>query len=277
MNDNDFLILVDELEGQFGDPDLRVVDCRFSLTDSGAGSRMYLDGHIPGAVFADLEKDLSGPIGPTTGRHPLPDAKPFRGTLGKLGIDGACDVVVYDDASGAVAARLWWLLRWMGHERVRLLDGGLAAWQRAGLDVEPGRVEVAGRRFTGTPRDELVIHAEELSQEVLLLDARAESRFRGEQEPIDAVAGHIPGSVNLPFTRNLDGESCWLPREAVTRHMAAALGEDRSRPWAVMCGSGVTACHLVIAGLVAGYSDPRVYVGSWSEWILDPRREIATG
>lgn len=262
---------------------LRVVDCRFDLADPSAGRRQYLAGHIPGAVYADLDVDLAAPADDTTGRHPLPETTTIVDTLSRLGIDTDTDVVVYDAGSGAFAARLWWMLRWLGHDRAAVLDGGLSAWQNAGFPVETGTRSVAEKAFIATERPELVLALDELLENgstadgLNLLDARDAARYRGEVEPIDPVSGHIPGALNLPFTRALHDDGRWKSRDELKRLWSELLGEDTETPSAVMCGSGVTACHLVVSAILAGYSEPRVYVGSWSEWIRDPNRPVATG
>ena len=261
----------------------RIIDCRFDLADPAAGEQLYLGGHIPGAVFADLDRDLASPVGPRTGRHPLPDAGTFQERLGALGVDNTTRIVVYDANNGALAARAWWLLRWTGHSKVQLLDGGLDAWLRQGYDLRGGPEAVARKHFAARPRPELVLTTRELARDpaaiaaMRLIDARDAERFRGELEPIDPIAGHIPGSINLPLTESLNDDGTWKMRRSLEALWGKVLGPDKSQAWAVMCGSGVTACHLALSGLLAGYAEPRVYVGSWSEWIRDPARPIARG
>lgn len=277
------LIDTQQLQNCLDGGNLRIVDCRFDLADPKAGRQSYLRAHIPGAVYADLDLDLAAAIGPDTGRHPLPDARDFAATLGRLGIDNRAEVIVYDADSGAVAARAWWMLRWMGHEKVRLLNGGMQQWSREGRPAESGTVRVAGTRFEGQPRREMTVTTAELVREMehsgtcVLVDARDARRFRGEVEPIDAVAGHVPGARNLPYSRSLTESGTWKERSELEALWSAALGEDRRAGWIAMCGSGVTACHLAISALEAGYREPRLYVGSWSEWIRDPDRPVAPG
>ena len=283
MNDISYLIGAAELASSLDDPDIRIVDCRFELLSPEAGRHSYLEGHIPSAVYADLDKDLAGPVGPNTGRHPLPDVASAATTFSTLGIDQNTRVVVYDDASGAVAARAWWLLRWLGHERVLLLDGGLAEWTAQGLPMESGQVDIEPREFSANPRDDLILVTDEIlaaansATDLRLIDARDLIRFLGEAEPIDTVAGHVAGARNLPYSTSLGEDGLWKSPERLAAGLANVLDGAPDAPWAVMCGSGVTACHLVIAGLLAGYREPRVYVGSWSEWIADPTRQIAKG
>lgn len=277
------LIATEELQQHLGSDRVRIVDCRFDLADVHAGQRAYEAGHIPGAVFADLDADLSAPIRPDTGRHPLPDVARFATTLGRLGIDDDIDVVVYDGGPGSLAARAWWMLRWLGHDRVRLLDGGFQAWTSKGLPVVPGVERAEYRDFYPQPREGMLVSTTELSGDLEnikalnLIDARDGARFRGEIEPIDAVAGHIPGARNLPFSLSLDASGCWRSRQELESMWTAALGGARDAWWIAMCGSGVTACHLAISAMEAGFREPRLYVGSWSEWIRDPARPVARG
>ena len=277
------LISVDDLGARLGQPGVVVIDARFELSDPAAGRRNYEEAHIPGAVFLDLDQDLATPPGPETGRHPLPDVATITGTLGLIGVGNDSEVVVYDDGNGAIAARGWWILRWLGHDRVRLLDGGLAAWRAAGGPLSAGTERPVPAAFCGDPRQELVVTTQQLASDIAaianrrLVDARAAPRFRGEFEPIDPVAGHIPGALNLPFSDLVNDDGTWRSAAERRARLRETLGEDLERPWTVMCGSGVTACHIAIAGLEAGYAEPTVYVGSWSEWITDPERPVATG
>jgi len=277
------LITTQELERRLGSDDVRIVDCRFDLGDVQAGQRAYEAGHIPGAVFADLDVDLAAPIQAGTGRHPLPDVAAFAATLGRLGIDDRIEVVVYDGGPGSLAARAWWMLRWLGHERVRLLDGGFQEWTTKELPVVADAEHAEHRHFYPHPREGMVVTTAELSGDIEnitmlnLIDARDTERFRGEIEPIDTVAGHIPGSRNLPFPLSLDETGCWKSRTELESMWSGVLGEARDTEWIAMCGSGVTACHLAISAMEAGFREPRLYVGSWSEWIRDSVRPVACG
>lgn len=272
-----------ELHRRLDDSDLRVVDCRFNLMDPGAGRQAWLSGHIPGSVYADLDQDLAGPVSAQSGRHPLPDAATACETFSRMGIDSNTTVVVYDAGNGGIAARAWWLLRWLGHRKVGLLDGGLDAWQQEGYVLEPGETRVEPRTFVGIANDERVITTAEIIAsgdsiaDLNIVDAREAARFRGEVEPIDPVAGHIPGTRNLPFTDALDANNRWNSPQELADWWTRELGEQPEGGYSVMCGSGVTACHLVLSASLAGLSEPRVYVGSWSEWIRDPQRSIARG
>ena len=282
MIDNDLLMSCEDLLDCVNDENVRVVDCRFSLMEPEAGRAQYLASHIPNAVYADLDQDLAAPVGPDTGRHPLPDVEAFAATLGRLGISSASHVVVYDQASGALAARLWWLLRWAGHARVSLLDGGIARWQALGMPLEKGQQDVIESRFVPKLQPDLVIDCAEIVaalphvSTLRLVDAREQQRFLGVTEPIDPVAGHIPGALNVPFADSLQEDGSWENPAALRKLWKDALGDSLDSPWCVMCGSGVTACHLVVSALLAGLPEPRVYVGSWSEWIQDPDRPVCS-
>jgi thiosulfate/3-mercaptopyruvate sulfurtransferase len=276
------LVDVDTLARHLGQPDWIVVDCRFTLTDPPAGRAAYDRGHIPGARYAHLDDDLARHPSAGEGRHPLPDPSLFAATLGGWGIDRDTTVVAYDEASGAVAARLWWLLRWLGHERCAVLDGGFAAWQAAGGPLEQDAPRIAARRYElRQPAHDAVVATRDVAARVaagdLLLDARAAPRYRGEQEPIDPKAGHVPGARNRPFAANVTAAGVFRPAAELRAELTELLdGRDASRVIA-MCGSGVTACHLLLALEAAGLGQGRLYAGSWSEWIRDPERPIRTG
>lgn len=278
---SDVLITVAELADSDALDGHTIIDCRFSLAAPEAGFAGYLQGHIPGALYAHLDDDLAAPIGEETGRHPLPTPGSLTATLRRLGVSSERPVVVYDESGGAIAARAWWLLRWAGHRAVRILDGGLPAWRRAGLALESGQPAIDAGDFDVRPDEERVLTTRELAAypdaatKHRLVDARDRNRYRGVEEPIDPVAGHIPGSLNLPFDNCLDSDGFWLSDEELRARLAEVLGNDLESSWAVMCGSGVTACHLAISGLLAGYTEPKLYVGSWSEWIRDPGRTVA--
>jgi thiosulfate/3-mercaptopyruvate sulfurtransferase len=283
LNYSNLLITAEQLQAHIEDPELRLLDCRFTLSDPAAGREAYLEGHIPGAVYADLDKDLAAPVSPGSGRHPLPKPAEFALTLGNLGISPASRVVVYDDGSGGLAGRAWWLLRWMGHEQVALLDGGFSLWQEQGLPDQMGHASVAATEFSGSVNSDLVVETDEILMHtsgvkpLTLVDARDEARYAGEVEPIDKIAGHIPGAVNLPFQQSLNANGTWKTPAELSELWARTLGGDEIEAISVMCGSGVTACHLIISAKLAGLPEPRLYVGSWSEWIEDPGRPIATG
>jgi thiosulfate/3-mercaptopyruvate sulfurtransferase len=274
------LIGVDSLRELLGEPRLAVVDCRFDLMNPDAGRQAYLRSHIPGARYADLNRDLSAPIGPMTGRHPLPTPEAFAAWLGSAGIGNDTQVVAYDDANGSMAARLWWMLRWVGHEAVAVLDGGFKAWSAGGGALEAGHTDIRGTQFIPHPDPEAVLSTADVQRALqdpaaLLVDARAQERYAGTVEPIDFVAGHIPGAVNHPFTANLDADGHFLPSDEIKRRWQERLSGRQPRHLIAMCGSGVTACHNLLSLQAAGFTGAKLYAGSWSEWIRDPRRPVA--
>jgi thiosulfate/3-mercaptopyruvate sulfurtransferase len=267
-----------------------IVDCRFDLSSPGAGRRAFLAQHIPGAHYWDLDEDLSAPRSSESGRHPLPSPDALAERLSDLNVDSHTQVVVYDEANGSFAARAWWLLRWIGAERVAVLDGGFKAWMRAGGAVEsdrraptpPAGSDHVQRRDKFLPRvhRDAVLSAAEVERALLdprrlLVDARAPARFSGRVEPIDPVAGHVPGAVNHPFTENLRDDGHFLPPDELRRRWQQRLGSTTPESVILMCGSGVTACHNALAMTVAGLPGAKLYAGSWSEWIRDPNRPVA--
>lgn len=276
------LVSCEALSASLKDPDLVIVDCRFELRDPAAGERAYLSGHIPGAVYAHLERDLSD-LGKTkSGRHPLPEATQLCARLGRWGIEKSSKVVVYDAADGASAARLWWLLRTLGHEHVALLDGGLSAWTAAGGKLEKSVPRPSSKTYTARYNVRklasiAVLAARMASQSGTLIDARAPERFRGEIEPIDLVAGHIPGASNRHYARNLNPAGRFKSSEVLRSEFDELLAGQQAPDVVHMCGSGVSACHNLLAMEHAGLEGSRLYVGSWSEWISDPARPIARG
>jgi thiosulfate/3-mercaptopyruvate sulfurtransferase len=277
------LISVDELAPHLEDPDWAVVDCRFSFADTEQGRRDYMQAHIPGALYAHLDRDLSGPImSGQTGRHPLPEPAVLAQTLGGWGIGPGVQVVVYDASGAGNAVRLWWLLRWLGHEAVAVLDGGWPAWLERGRPVRAGQEERPARPFVPVPRWDWVASADEVERlrrqaTHLVVDSRSGERYRGEREPIDPVAGHIPGAVCAPYTENLDAHGRFRSAEALRERFSALLKGLPAERAVFYCGSGVTAAHNLFALAHAGLGDGRLYAGSWSEWITDPQRPIALG
>lgn len=269
----------DDLNRRLAEPKLVIVDCRFDLMHPEAGRRAYEGGHIPGARYADLNRDLSAPVVPgVTGRHPLPDPATLTEKLGAWGISSDSLVVAYDDASGAIAARLWWLLQWLGHERVFVLDGGLAAWKGQGGKLELSEPSPEPATFTARVQSALVVDVDRVvtasrSGDPPLLDARAAPRFYGDEEPIDAVPGHIPGARSLPFGSLLAAGRFAAP-DVVRSSFEQALAGAPSAESICYCGSGVTACHLLLGAVYAGLPMPRLYAGSYSEWITDPARGV---
>lgn len=273
------LIDVATLAAHLTDEAFRVVDCQFALNEPAWGQNAYAAAHIPGAVYADLNRDLSGRPTGTNGRHPLPDVDDLRRFFGRLGIDERIQVVAYDQNTGMFASRLWWLLRWLGHDAVAVLDGGLAGWRAAGHAASSSTETVAPREFGGTPRPGYAVDVNEVERAVAsgdrcLLDARAPERFDGVVEPIDKAAGHIPGARNYFFMRSVDDRGQFLPPAALRAQISAALDGVNPDQTIVYCGSGVTAAHSLLAMEQAGLSGARLYVGSWSEWSSDAHRGV---
>lgn len=273
----DTLIDAQQLHCHLQAPELVVVDCRFDLGVPEAGRANWLEGHVPGARYADLEADLSGPPRTDRGRHPLPSAAELCRLFGRLGIDTTSQVVAYDDNHGMVAARLWWMLRYLGHRAVAVLDGGWPAWVAAGLPLERGAVPAGTAHFTGRARRKRLVTLDEVGAANALLDAREPARFRGEVEPIDPVAGHIPGARNHCWRDNLGADGRFLAPAELRARLAHALGRSADDTTVHYCGSGVSACHNVLAQVVAGWPEPRLYCGSWSEWCRDPSRQVMMG
>lgn len=255
-----------------------VVDCRFDLAAPAAGEAAYLEEHIPGAVYAHLARDLSGPPVTDHGRHPLPTPARLCAVFGALGINAGVPVIAYDNAGGSLAAaRLWWLLRYMGHAEAAVLDGGWQAWCAAGQAREPGLRSAMATTFIGVPREDRRVLLAELGPTTVLLDARDPERFRGEAEPIDPRAGHIPGARNHPWRANLTEAGKFRTPNALREAFRRSLGTLPDAATVHYCGSGVSACHNVLAQVHAGLPEPRVYCGSWSEWCREPTRPAALG
>jgi thiosulfate/3-mercaptopyruvate sulfurtransferase len=276
----DTLVSVNELAVSLDNPDWLVVDCRFSLADAEAGQRAYSEAHIPGAFYTHLEEQMSSPQVPgKTGRHPLPEKTRWIETIQSLGITPATQVVMYDDVGGACAARMWWMLRWIGHEQAAVLNGGLQAWQRAGHEVNsdnPSSRPVGENDYAGLRSLVELIDASDIDpSKQLLLDARDLPRYRGEMEPIDPVAGHIPGALCSPFSGNLDENSHFLDPVKLGEKFRQAA--ESTLPVVCYCGSGVTAAHNILAMTIAGMDNCILYPGSWSDWITDPNRPVAIG
>jgi thiosulfate/3-mercaptopyruvate sulfurtransferase len=275
------LVSIEWLAARLGDPAVRPVDVRWYLTERGRGRDEYGQAHIPGATFLDIAADLAAPRGQGPGRHPLPTSEAFAAAAARAGIGDETHVVAYDSSGGAYAARLWWLLRYFGHDRVSLLDGGWPVWREAGYPTEDGAPSVPQLMFTAVPHDEMVVDADMVEQlrrdrRALLLDARANERFEGIVEPVDLEAGHIPGARSAPFQGNLrdDGRMKSID-ELRVRYLA--LGADSAERIVCYCGSGVTAAHDIFALHLAGRTDALLYEGSWSDWSGDRSRPVATG
>jgi thiosulfate/3-mercaptopyruvate sulfurtransferase len=261
-----------------------LIDCSFELSDPQAGARIYAAAHLPGARYLDLERDLSGPRTGRNGRHPLPEAARFVATMAALGCNDDTRVIAYDNAGGMYAARLWWMLRWVGHGAAGVLDGGSAAWRAAGLPFEAGAVAAAGARGGFSLRPTLArcvtgtaLAAQLGRQHYLIVDARSPERYRGENETIDPVAGHIPGAINRPFRDNLRADGSFKPAATLRAEWLALLGGREPAAVVNQCGSGVTACQNLLAMELAGLGGAALYPGSWSEWCALPGAPVATG
>lgn len=271
------LVSTAELALHLADPALRVVDCRFKLEDVTWGEREYAQRHIPGAAYASLDRDLSGPTTGTNGRHPLPDPATLARTFGRLGIADGVQVIAYDEDNGMFASRLWWLLRWLGHDAVAVVDGGFNKWIAEGRPTSSGSEPQTARSFSGSPRGEMAVGPQEVAARIgrddwRLVDARAPERYRGETERLDRVAGHIPTAVNHFFQRSLDERGTFRAREDLRGQFRETIGQVRPDRVICYCGSGVTACHNLLALEHAGLSGAKLYPGSWSEWSSDPSR-----
>ncbi len=273
------LIATGDLALHLDDPAFVIVDCRHDLGDVDAGERAYRVAHIPGARFLHMDRDLSGTKTGGNGRHPLPEVAALLATLGRAGIDASKQVVAYDQRAGMWAARLWWLLHWLGHDAVAVLDGGLDKWRAEGRpQASQSPPPATTRLVAGTPApfasaNEILLHIDDGA--LFVLDARAAERYRGDLEPIDPVAGHIPGARNRPHSDNLTPQGTFKPPVQLRAEFEALLGTTSPAAVVHHCGSGITACHNVLAMAVAGLPGSRLYPGSWSEWIADPARPVA--
>jgi len=276
------LVSISDLAAHLDDAGWIVCDCRHDLADTEAGRRAYRESHVPGARFVHLDRDLSAPVTGRNGRHPLPDPERFARRVGELGISNSSQVVAYDASGNYYAARLWWMLRWLGHDTVAVLDGGWDAWRKALHPVTDQIPVIKAARLAARRRDDMACDAEYIVANLgkpkpHLLDARSPDRYRGENETLDPVAGHIPGAGNRFFKLNLDADGGFKPPFALREKFLAALGPIPPSDVIHSCGSGVTACHNLLAMEIAGLPGSRLYPGSWSEWCSDPSRPVATG
>jgi thiosulfate/3-mercaptopyruvate sulfurtransferase len=277
------IVSPDEVLALLKQPDVIIVDCTFQLAEPDLGEKLYREAHIPGAVYAHLDRDLSGPVIPGhTGRHPVPHPVKLARTFTEMGIGNDSIIVSYDQGNGAYAARLWWLLRYLGHDQSCILDGGLGLWKerRLALERDSKNRSVQKNNFAPFVREWMLAEMQEIRQKQgsdwILIDVRAPERYTGEQEPIDPVAGHIPGAVNVPYASNLvDGKS-WKPAAELRAIYKEISDKQELKTPVFYCGSGVTACHGIVAYVQAGYGMPVLYGGSWSEWITDPSNPVAT-
>lgn len=277
------LISPADLAMHLDDPRWAIVDCRFSLDRPERGRDDYRRAHIPSAVYAHLDQDLAAPIVPgETGRHPLPSVEAAAQTFGRFGIDVGTQVVAYDDAGGAIAARLWWMLRWLGHDKVAVLDGGWPRWIDEGHSTRGGDETRPATVFVPHPRPELVVDAADVLRathdpQARVIDSRSADRYRGENETIDPIAGHIPGAISGPYAENLDSNSQFLPPAELAARFRDLIGDVEPEQALFYCGSGVTAAHNLLALAHAGLGEGRLYAGSWSDWITDPGRPVEKG
>ncbi|TLD40002.1 MAG: Thiosulfate sulfurtransferase, rhodanese [Candidatus Jettenia ecosi] len=277
------IILASELVNHITNPDWVIIDCRFSLDNPERGRKDYVQSHIPGAIYAHLNEDLSGEIIPgKTGRHPLPNIKTFVQTLSKCGIDSNVQVVAYDDKGGSIAARLWWMLSWVGHNNAAVLNGGWQQWIKNNYPVKSGVEDRKFSTFAPRIRNELLFNANDVlrilnNPDFRLLDSRSADRYRGENETVDPIAGHIPGAISAPFADNLNPEGMFLSPEELKARFQTLLGNVPPERAVFYCGSGVTASHNLLALAYAGLGDARLYAGSWSDWITDPNRPVSKG
>jgi len=276
------LISTAALAMHLDDPPFAIVDCRYKLDDESWGEREYTNLHIPGAVYAHLGHDLSGPKNGTNGRHPLPDPHALAETFSRLGIESGVQVVAYDQDNGMYASRLWWLLRWLGHNAAAVLDGGFKKWIAEGRPTKSGQERRGRKAFSGAARTAMAIDVDGVASlaghaDWRLVDARAPERFRGESEPIDNTLGHIPGAVNHFFQTNLDEHGTFRTPEDLREDWRDALGTVTTDHIVCYCGSGVTACHNLLALEHAGIKGAKLYAGSWSEWSSDPSRPVERG
>jgi thiosulfate/3-mercaptopyruvate sulfurtransferase len=274
------LISTNELALQLTDPDWAICDCRFALAEPERGRRDYVREHIPGAIYTHLNEDLAGPIIPgVTGRHPLPAVEAAAQQFARRGIDDRVQVVVYDDSGGDIAARLWWMLRWLGHAAVAVLDGDWRKWKTEGRAVRNGAESRTARVFVPRPRSDMLVTTAEIERKrqeagYKLLDSRTPERYRGEREPIDPIAGHIPGAISAPYPDNLNSDGTFRSDEELRARFTALLGDTPAEQTAFYCGSGVTAAQNILALQHAGLGEAKLYAGSWSEWITNPHRPI---
>ncbi len=272
----------DELQTHLDDPTWAIVDCRFDLQDKSAGERAYQEAHIPGAIYAHLERDLSAPLSGTNGRHPLPSAYEMAARFSQWGIDARTQVVAYDSRGGGFAARLWWSLRYLGHYSVAILEGGFPAWERDGLPTRNGTEKRGSVQFVATVRPEMRIDVNELQADLdsyaeRLIDSRAPERYRGEEEPLDPIAGHVPGALNRFWASNLDENDRLIPENILREGFTNLIGDKRSSDFVVYCGSGVTGCFNLLVMEHLGLRGAQLFPGSWSEWCADPERPVAVG
>ena len=281
MQRKNILISAEDLNRKIDNPDVRVIDTRFSLFDPEEGKKLYNYNHIPNAIYANLDQDLAGKITKSSGRHPLPDINKLSKLFALWGISNSTHIIVYDAFNSAIAARLWWLLRWLGHKKVSVLNGGFTVWLELNYKTDNITPSFTKGNFEGKANHKLIWKTDMISDWLqkkipyILVDARERERFKGIKEPIDKVAGHIPNAINIPFTDFINKNGTWKSLEVINKIWNKTQINPHDE-WGVMCGSGVTACHLAISALLVGMKEPSLYVGSWSEWIACKTRPITT-
>ena len=282
MKADQMLVSTEKLAAHLGDPEWIVFDTRHDLAYPDKGRQAWEAGHVPGAYFMHLDHDLSGTKTGKNGRHPLPPLADFAARMNRCGVAPGRQVVVYDDGGGSFAVRLWWMLWWLGHDKVALLDGGIAAWKRESRPMDALVPAAREGRFAPRPREAMTVDANTVAasldkRELVVVDARAATRFMGENETLDPVAGHIPGAFNRFWQHNLGYDGRFLSPEELRAEFLEEIGEVDPKRVVHSCGSGVTACHNLFAMELAGLAGSRLYPGSWSEWCADPSRPVATG
>lgn len=270
------LIDYESLLNAYDNPDWLIFDTRYDLANKNAGKEAYLQGHIPGAIYVDLHDDLSRPPATNNGRHPLPTTEVMNALFSELGIHSESQVIIYDNAFGAFAARLWWMLRHMQHENVAILDGGWQSWFEAAGPIDSNNEARSGSMFNNSASRYDVIDIEHVQNASLIVDSREPVRYRGESEPIDKAAGHIPGAFNRFWKNNISENGCFKEKQTLRQEFEELLGNTPSEESVFYCGSGVTACHNLLAAVHAGFELPKLYAGSWSEWSSSPGKPIAT-
>ena len=276
------IISVEDLNKNLNTQDWLIFDCRFILKDPEGGLKKFNQGHIPGAQYVDMDKDLASPMTSTSGRHPLPNPEELINKLQSWGVNNSSQIICYDDMSGAFAARMWWLLKWLGHNNIAVLDGGIEKWTAKNVPLETDTQQRAAGSFSGQANNDMWVNVEfvqkELEQDKInLLDARSVERFTAKDTKTDPVAGHVPGAMSYPFAENLSKQGVFLPSEELHKRFTPIVSNPENKELINMCGSGVTACHNLLAMSIAELPMTRLFVGSWSEWIKDKSRPVATG
>ncbi|MGB1801379.1 MAG: sulfurtransferase [Gammaproteobacteria bacterium] len=270
------LIDIESLLDGYKNQDWLVIDVRYDLANKDAGKKAYLKGHIPGAIYVDLHDDLSRPPATNKGRHPLPTEDTMNSLFSELGINEGTQVIVYDNAFGAFAARLWWMLRHMQHQRVAVLDGGWQAWEAAAAQIDSKNEQLNRSNFKKSARKQELVDIKQIENVDLLIDSREPARYRGELEPIDKAAGHIPGAINRFWKANLAENGCFKEKTQLQTEFEQIFENTPAKESVFYCGSGVTACHNLLAVVHAGLEQPKLYAGSWSEWSSDASNPVAT-